>query len=578
MNGKTTAQQDCEAQQLVHHGDVAAASPEQIDSLSYRLGAMRSGPHMILFYYLGVDAHAPKLQPFPVPNPDQQLLAATFATLRGCAVFRAASEGVNRRTPKPIRFDHTRTVDVSCSFVEDPQAVPLQLRLLPCAIGLGPAAKENTNALMQVLFCVPELRRLLQPDLEVSKATIRSLDNLDAARDTGEMERIQTMLLGQFTQCDDDVRTVLITMNCPDSICTTKTTWCAQHKRKRRQTRTRMVLRCKDKVHQVIAKAIAGSQKIFTVQCDTCGGVATQTATVKNRSNTADGILLVQPSAGHPVTDVDEDLRILEAVHWPSSSRKIFFRRWRRLPSIPPTCAPSVRLISSSQDNSVEGFYANETPVLLFYSLDALDGEEPVVAAMGAAPQGVQAAQGRVVAQDRHLQTLQAAQGPILVEDAHRQHLVQGPVAGQDPHCAQLVQGPMLVQHPVPQALPVAPRPIGVLRQLEVATQRMERTHIGRLPVDLVLVTVILHREWAGEIDTIETSVHLSRFRDDDSTQLMCHVLSVLGLYFGVMVFSHGVCTLDNGLRVPIWPGFAHQKYVNSIASLQINVTRKEEN
>ncbi|KAA8904233.1 hypothetical protein FN846DRAFT_890936 [Sphaerosporella brunnea] len=72
-----------EAQQLVLNGDVAAASPEQIDSLSNRLGAMRSGPHMILFYYyvglvtdpaysLDVDAHAPKLQPFLVQDPHRE--------------------------------------------------------------------------------------------------------------------------------------------------------------------------------------------------------------------------------------------------------------------------------------------------------------------------------------------------------------------------------------------------------------------------------------------------------------------------------------------------------------------------
>ncbi|KAA8906906.1 hypothetical protein FN846DRAFT_906791 [Sphaerosporella brunnea] len=70
---------------------------------------MRSVPHMFLSYYVGVrsalryvgpvtdpaysldvDAHVPRLQPFLQPNPDRQPLAATLATLRGCAVFQAA--------------------------------------------------------------------------------------------------------------------------------------------------------------------------------------------------------------------------------------------------------------------------------------------------------------------------------------------------------------------------------------------------------------------------------------------------------------------------------------------------------
>ncbi|KAA8913960.1 hypothetical protein FN846DRAFT_915876, partial [Sphaerosporella brunnea] len=138
---------------------------------------MRSGEHMILSYYvsvhsallyvglindpaysLDVKAHAPRLNPCLLPFPDQHLLAATFATLCGCAVCQPAATGVNRRMPVPIVFDDTRTVDVSCSLVHHRRvaAVPPPLQLLSCQIGLGHAAKANTNAVMQMLFFVPD--------------------------------------------------------------------------------------------------------------------------------------------------------------------------------------------------------------------------------------------------------------------------------------------------------------------------------------------------------------------------------------------------------------------------------------
>ncbi|KAA8907677.1 hypothetical protein FN846DRAFT_1012352 [Sphaerosporella brunnea] len=725
-----SVQQDREAQQLVLNGDIAAATPEQIGMLSNRLGTKRNGSQMILFYYvsvrsalryvgqvhdpgysLDVEAHAPKLQPFFVQNADQQLLGTTFATLRGCAVFRAAAAAVTRRVAVSIAFDHTRTVDVSCSLVEEPHAVPQPLRLLPCSIGLGPAEKKNTNALLQVLFCVPQLRRLLRPDFELSNATRGYLEELDKARDTREMERIQKTLLQRFAARADDVPTVLVALNCPDSISTTKTNWCAQHMEEIRKTRTRAVLPCDDEVNQVISNALAESKKTTTHHCNICGSVATQTLIVKHRLNTTDGILLAQPSARHPVTDVDEDCGYWKLYAGLLPHGRAFFRDGDVFHLYHPLARLPCAFVSSSQDKSVEEFCANETPELLFYIL-----VDPDVAAMDAEQQGVQQDQGMVV-QNAHVQQLnqdpvdgqdihrQAAQGmvqnapvqqlnqgPVDGQDIHRQaaqgmvqnapvqhfiqgpvpdihrqaaqemvhnapvqhfiqgplpdihrqaaqgmvhnahvqqlnqgpvdgpdihrqaaqgmvqnapvqhfiqgpvpdihrqaaqgmvhyapvqQFIQGPVAGQDAHhqALQAPPGPMLVQQPAPQA--IAARPIGILAQLEATRQNMEKMHFGRLPYDRIPVTVMLRREWAGEIDTIQTSVHLSHFRDDDTTELTRRMLSMIGRYVGIMVFDRGVCTLENGIRVPIGAGEAHQQFVNSIKSLEITVIRKEQN
>ncbi|KAA8913978.1 hypothetical protein FN846DRAFT_902414 [Sphaerosporella brunnea] len=391
-------------------------------------------------------------------------------------------------------------------------------------------------------------------------------------------------LLERFAARADDVPTVLVALNCPDSISTTKTNWCAQHIEEVRQTRTPL----QRQVNQVIAKGIAGSHKTATYHCNICGSVATQTAIVRKRLNTDDGILLVEPSAGHPVTDVDEDCGYWKLYAGLLPQGRTFFRDGDLFHLYHPLARLPCALISSSEDKSVEEFCTNETPELLFYILVAPGAEEPVVTALDTEPQGVQPAQDQgMLVQNAHLQHLiqgpvggqdlhpQAAQGQgMLVQDGHRPQRVQGPVASQEPHhkALQAPQGPLLVQHPVPQAPPVPARPIGVLAQLEATRQHIERTHIGRLPYDRVPVTVMMRREWAGEIDTIETAVHLSHFRDDDTTQLMRRMLWMIGRYVGIVVFDHGVCTLENGLRVPIGPRFAHQQFVNRIASLEITV------
>ncbi|KAA8907679.1 hypothetical protein FN846DRAFT_889758 [Sphaerosporella brunnea] len=97
---------------------------------------------MTLFNYSpDVKRHAPRLQSCLAPNTDKPFLAATFATLPRCAMFQAASAGVNRRMPVPILFDHTGTVDTAgCSPTA---AVPPTLQLLPNDTGKSEAKKKT---------------------------------------------------------------------------------------------------------------------------------------------------------------------------------------------------------------------------------------------------------------------------------------------------------------------------------------------------------------------------------------------------------------------------------------------------
>ncbi|KAA8907689.1 hypothetical protein FN846DRAFT_889764 [Sphaerosporella brunnea] len=88
-------------------------------------------------YTLDLVGNAPKLQQCLAPQPNTQVLAATFTTLRGCAVFKAAYASLSTRRIK-IQFDDTRTIEVSCALVEAtrPAAAPAApLRLLRCQIG-----------------------------------------------------------------------------------------------------------------------------------------------------------------------------------------------------------------------------------------------------------------------------------------------------------------------------------------------------------------------------------------------------------------------------------------------------------
>ncbi|KAA8902544.1 hypothetical protein FN846DRAFT_908519 [Sphaerosporella brunnea] len=82
--------------------------------------------------------------------------------------------------------------------------------------------------------------------------------------------------------------------------------------------------------------------------------------------------------------------------------------------------------------------------------------------------------------------------------------------------------------------------------------------HLGRLPYDLLPITVMLLRHSTGEQDTIKTSVHMARFHEDETAELMKHALMLEGLAFGTLVFNRGVCFLDDGFRVPIGPGISH--------------------
>ncbi|KAA8912211.1 hypothetical protein FN846DRAFT_903714 [Sphaerosporella brunnea] len=173
-----------------------------------------------------------------------------------------------------IVFDHTRSVDTSCSLVEDRKvaAVRPALHLLR---SFSRVAKENTNALMQ------ERPRRLRANLGLSIATLRNLDNLHTAHDTMEIHRIQTILLARFVASNDNAHDVIVSMQCADLVCTMKTTWC--------------------KLSSPTPVPNSSRPPPFSAT------PAEAWQPRLNSFNTADVIQLVQPSTAHPVTDVDED-------------------------------------------------------------------------------------------------------------------------------------------------------------------------------------------------------------------------------------------------------------------------------
>ncbi|KAA8914054.1 hypothetical protein FN846DRAFT_1013819 [Sphaerosporella brunnea] len=226
--------------------------------------------------------------------PDEHLLAATFATLRPYAMFQAASAAVTRGMPVPIVFDYTRTVYVSCALEQ-------------------PRGQSNTNAQIQLLFSVPVLGRLQRANLVLTTTALRKLEHVDAARNALEMHTAHKMLFAQFAECDDNVRDLLVFMQCPNSVYTGTTNWCTLRNGWDRHDSSALVLTCLDTVHQATADANAESQ-------------ATQRVTTTKTFNN-DGILLVEPSAAHPITEVDE-----QCGEWQSIPLRRTMRKFQQPP------------------------------------------------------------------------------------------------------------------------------------------------------------------------------------------------------------------------------------------------------
>ncbi|KAA8899510.1 hypothetical protein FN846DRAFT_960349 [Sphaerosporella brunnea] len=114
----------------------------------------------------------------PEPRPGRKVCDQCLAKDKGYKRKQPdAAMGEPLRHPRCPRGQATLPRRVSFpqrpvhALVEAPRAAaapPTPLRLLQCQIGLAYAAKCNTNALFQVLFCVPVLRRLLQAERRAS--------------------------------------------------------------------------------------------------------------------------------------------------------------------------------------------------------------------------------------------------------------------------------------------------------------------------------------------------------------------------------------------------------------------------
>ncbi|KAA8907692.1 hypothetical protein FN846DRAFT_1012375 [Sphaerosporella brunnea] len=385
-------QKDLQAQKLLEQDDVAAAPPEQIYYLRDRVAAARTTAQehsMTLYYYVCVrsafvhvglidDAtytfDGPMtcdMQPVTlVAQPDMQLLSDTIATLRKCAVFKAAVVSINSRRPPRIVFDHRRMVEVSCALVAWPRVAPLQpqpLQLRWCTIGLGYDEKKYTNALLQLLFCVPTLRRLLPVDQPRPIEVRSQLAALDAARDTVALAQLQRNLLHLFADCCDAVPDVLVGMQCADTVRRKTTTWCALHKGYEIASEAQMVLKCDVPVHQAIADAQEESETSSNGHCARCNDTTTRTVTIKHIFNLQDGILLVQPSPAYPVTELDEEYGEWDLCGGILADGRAFFRDGDHFYQYHPQQRLPCAFITPLTGYSVEDYCANQTVHILFY-------------------------------------------------------------------------------------------------------------------------------------------------------------------------------------------------------------------
>ncbi|KAA8895626.1 hypothetical protein FN846DRAFT_893975 [Sphaerosporella brunnea] len=558
---KTATQQDRDAQQLVHHGDVTTATQANLDSLSNRIAAGRNGEQMVLFFHvclrsaliyvgemtyptysLDIVGNAPKLQQCLAPQPNTQVLAATFTTLRGCAVFKAAYASLSTRRIK-IQFDDTRTIEVSCALVEAarPAGAPVTpLRLIRCQIGLAYAAKCNTNALFQVLFRVRELRRLLKTEGERSISALNHLNDLDAVRDTAEMQAKQKLLLSRFADCEDNALNVLHILSCKNSMNTSTKTWCALHKGLIRIDSPQTVLKCSDSVNKAIENASNQSETSANRPCVTCGTVTTQTVTTTNEFN-SHGILLVQPSPAHGiVADVDEECGDWQLYAGLLPGGRAFFRYDGAFLLYHPRARLPCGLISDSTKTSAEALCQNQTPILLFY--------------LRAVPDAV----------DDGVQDNDDAQENGVQDPIQR----QAPDVDVAPHAAQGAQ--------IAAIQPQIPAP-----QIPALVQRFQDAHLGRLPFDQIPTTVMVLRQDTGETDVIRTRLHVTRFKTDTMEMIMTHLLAIHGLEshfagLGNVVFVNAVCKLNDGSDVAIGHGRAHQQYADMVVQLRMNVTREK--
>ncbi|KAA8914394.1 hypothetical protein FN846DRAFT_902109 [Sphaerosporella brunnea] len=385
----SSRQKDRQTQQLLEHDDVAVAKVLQIDCLLDCIAAARTNANMTLYYYVCVRSAlvyvgliddqnhtlaGPMIcrkQPGRFPTtPYIQLLSDTVSTLRGCAVFRAAAGYVNSRRPPNITFDHRRMVEVSCAVVDRPRVaplLPLPLELRWCVIGLGHDGKKYTNALLQLLFCVPALRRLLRVDQPRQREMLRHLAALDAARDTLAVAALQRALLALFTDCCDNVADVLASVGCAYTFQTKTTVWCALHLGFDVAEHPQIALKCDAAVHQTIADAERGSRTRSIGHCEECDHAATLTVAVENMFNLRDGVLLVKPSPDHPPTVMDEQCGEWEVCGGILGDGRAFFRQgdhyYRHEPQQRLPCA----FITPLKDESVERYCENQALHMLFY-------------------------------------------------------------------------------------------------------------------------------------------------------------------------------------------------------------------
>ncbi|KAA8904262.1 hypothetical protein FN846DRAFT_890908 [Sphaerosporella brunnea] len=330
-----------------------------------------------------------------------------------------------------------------------------------------------------------DMSNMLQADGERAISALNHLNDLDAK-----------LRFSRFADCEDNAINVLVSMRCKNSMNTTMATWI-------RMDSSLVVLSCNDSVHKAIENDRNESEACTNSACATCGTVTRQTVTRTNQFNNH-RILLIQPSARHPiVAEVDEGCGDWQVYAGLLPEGRAFFRDGDAFQVYHLRARLPCGLISDAMKNSAEALCQNQTPILLFYVRAVLHA----------------------------------------VEDGGQDNDDQNN-AGPLPHSIQEYQEPEV---DVPSVVR-APAPQGA--QIPTLAQRLQHTLLGWLPDDELPTTVMLTRQDTGEMEAIVTHVNIARFKTDTMQELMHHVLAIDGLRFHRAgfekgVFVNAVCTLD---------------------------------
>ncbi|KAA8907685.1 hypothetical protein FN846DRAFT_906516 [Sphaerosporella brunnea] len=607
----TTADQ--QTQQLLERDDVSKATEKQVALLGERVSAARHSQHMFIYYYVcvrsafvstgliddpdytldGPMSCAKQRRTLP-QDPDKLLLRRTIDTLRRCQLFQHAAIAVQTRSNVNVPFDEGGEIALS-SGLEQLQQPALQI--VQCKIGLAHDHKRLSNALIQVILCVPELRRLLQVDEERAQAVARGLLELDSARDTATLQARQRKILNLFPDCRDSIPDVLAAMRCAPTVTREETVSCLLHSGFVNTYTHYPILQCKGSIPASLAACDSEQRELVNRHCADCNTSATFLVRTQRKTNET-GVLLVQPSNDHPFTDGDES-----CAHWElcagimDDGSAIYRKDDEYYVYVAPPRVP-FGIIEPLSD-TVAGFCCGRGVELLFYVKTPFADAQPDSPLAGLTQQSNDegpASQLRLVANHHPPNANDQSIAGLLQLVGGLPQLTGGlqqPIGGlqQPTGASQQPPGPLeqwfsAVQDPREPRLPTQATAGAALQQgtapggsrpasfvdanrLHIAQRINELTLADHIPCELVL----LHKA-TGDEETHTASLQRGVLLRGSAQSLCEHVVKLCGLPTDGLRFTRGQCFLTGGGHpVSYLDGITHHQYVPDTVKVVIEAT-----